>query len=224
MTTANKRTLDVQHATVSLPSRWLSLLLVLLISVMCCESAYIVDIPAKDEECFFLTATKSPGTYFGNYDLLDDTSKSADAVSVVIMDAKTYRIYYRSRRGASEGNFKVEVSAGQSLQLCIQNGIWSAGKRKQVQNKPHDGEDRTVGFQFSFEEKNPAMELQSQTSKLISSSRSLGRELGRLQDHYNYMRAREAKHRETVESTFSRLMSWTLLEGCTVIFVACGQI
>ena len=58
----------------------------------------------------------------------------------------------------------------------------------------------------------------------MSATQGLFRELGRLRDHYTYMRAREALHRETVEETFSRLMSWSILEGAAVITVALGQI
>jgi hypothetical protein len=199
---------------------WL-LLLVGVVSYSATNAAYIVTIPPKDEECFFVTAPKSAGIFYGNYDMID----SADAVSVIILDAnKNQRILYRSRRGATEGNFKVQITAGQKLNVCVQNGIWSQGKRKTPQNRPHDGEDRTVGLQFSFEEKNPHLELHSQSGKLVSATRSLIREMRRLQDHYGYMRAREATHRETVEGTFSQLMSWTLLQGAAVILVAAGQI
>lgn len=208
-----------------LSSRRLQLLLLMIVGVSFCNAAYIVNIPPKDEECFFVSSPKVAGTFFGNYDLLDDSSsRSADAVSVVILDAKNQRILYRSRRGSNEGNFKVEVTSGQKLNICLQNGIWNAGKRKAVQTRPHDGQDRTVGVQFSFEEKNPHVELNSQNGKLVRATRDLFRELGRLKDHYGYMRAREAKHRETVEGTFSQLMNWTCLQGLAVISVAAGQI
>ena len=191
--------------------------------VSLCHAAYVVKVPAKDEECFFVSAPKSAGTFFGNYDFLDD-SRVVDAVSVVIMDATNHRILHRSRRGSNEGSFKVEVKSGQKLHLCIQNGIWSVGNRKTPQSRPHDGKERTVGVTFSFEEKNPAAELVNQSGRLVSATQGLFRELGRLKDHYSYMRAREAMHRETVEDTFSRLLNWSLLEGTAVIGVALGQI
>lgn len=200
---------------------WLSLLL---LHIACCDAAYIMTIPPTDEECIFVSSPKAAGTFFGNYDLLDDSKRSADAVSVLIMDASNSRILYRSRRGSNEGNFKVEVTSGQKLSVCLQNGIWSAGKRKTPQNRPHDGEQRTVGLTFSFEEKNAAQELHNQSAKLVSAAQGLIREISRLQDHYGYMRAREAMHREVVEGTFSKLMSWTLLQGTAVVLVALGQI
>ncbi len=200
------------------------LLWLLFVGASYCHAAYILSVPPKDEECMFVSAPKNAGTFFGNYDFLDDSSKTMDAVSVVIMDTSNHRILHRSRRGSNEGNFKVEVSSGQKLQLCLQNGIWTAGKRKTPQNRPHDGRARTVGLTFSFEEKNPAVELLNQNGRLVTATRGLIRELSSLKDHYSYMRAREAMHRETVEGTFSRLMSWTLLEGAAVISVAVGQI
>ena len=195
-----------------------------LVGISHCHAAYILNVPAKDEECLYVSAPKNAGTFFGNYDFLDDSSKAIDVVSVVIMDANNHRILHRSRRGSNEGNFKVEVNPGQKLHMCVQNGIWSAGKRKTPQNRPHDGQERTVGLTFSFEPKNPAEELLNQNGRLVAATRGLIRELGRLKDHYTYMRAREAMHRETVEGTFSRLMNWTLLEGATVVSVAFGQI
>ena len=202
----------------------LGLLLHLLLSISCCNAAYILTVSAKDEECFNLFSPKFSGTFFGNYDLLDDSSRSAEAVSLVVMDAANHRILYRSRRGSNEGNFKIEVASGQRLNVCVQNGIFTAGRRKTVHKRSHDNEDRTVGLQFSFEEKDPGMELHNQNGRLVSATRGLIRELGRLQDHYGYMRAREAMHREVVEGTFTKLMSWTLFQGGTVILVAVAQI
>lgn len=219
-----------------LPCWWsLWLLLIASTGISYCNAAYIVNVPAKDEECFFVTSPKLAGTFYGNYELIDDGSgdaadyspslpRSADAVSLAILDAKTSRILYRSRRGSNEGNFKIEATPGQKLSLCVQNGIFHAGRRKPGQTREHDGKERTVGLQFSFEEKNPHLELHSQNGKLVSASRNLIRELSRLRDHYGYMKAREAKHRETVEGTFSKLMNWTLLQGTVVVLVAVGQI
>lgn len=215
---------DSKSYSLSIPrfSNW-SVVWRMLLCVSLCNAAYVVNVPAKDEECFFVSAPKSAGTFFGNYDFLDD-SRVVDAVSVVIMDATNHRILHRSRRGSSEGNFKVEVKSGQKLHLCVQNGIWTVGNRKTAQNRPHDGKVRKVGLTFSFEEKNPSAELVNQSGRLVAATQGLFRELGRLKDHYSYMRAREAMHRETVEETFSRLMHWSLLEGAAVIAVALGQI
>lgn len=208
--------------------------LLLLLGVSFCNAAYIVTVPFKDEECFTLASHKSDGTFFGNFELIDDgenkeggrkKSKLSEPLTLVVMDSSSSRIFYRSRRGATEGNFKVQVTKGQRLDMCVQNGIYASGRRKTpIKNEDEEGPERIVGLTYSFEEKDPNMELHSQNVKLLSATRNVFREIGRLKDHYAYVRAREALHRETVEATFSRLMSWTLLQGFTVVLIAVGQI
>lgn len=155
--------------------------------------------------------------------MLDD-SKSAKPLSVVIFDSAKNRILYRSISGAREGNFKVKLSLGQRVNVCVQNGLKSISKRKTPISKSHDDLERVVGLKFSFEKQNDLVELHNQNAKVVSAALSLNRELGKLQDHHGYMKVREAVHRETVEHTFSRLLGWTLLEGGTVVAVAVGQI
>ena len=224
---------------VALLSMLLLLLLQSVANIPCTHAAYIVTVPPKDEECFFMSSPKLPGTFFGNYDMLDDdytadassiTSQNniPESVTVVITEIVKHRVLHRSRRGTRGGNFKVDVIPGQKVRICVQNGIilgtgGSSFGKKQRKPIPDDVE-RTVGFQFSFEERNVHLELQAQNGKLVVATRTLIRELNRVIDHYGYMRAREAKHRETVEGTFSQLMNWTLLQGVAVIVVAAGQI
>jgi hypothetical protein len=203
---------------------YLVLLLVAYVSFV--HAAYITAIPPKDEECFFIPAPPggSGATLYGNFDLLDD-GIAPDPLSVVVIDAKEAQILYRSRRRSKEGIFKVELKPDQKVNLCLQNGIVTAGGgRKSVPERTHDGLDRTVGFQFSVEPKNEAKELKSQNEKLIEASRDLTREIKNLYNHHEYMRTREAKHREVVEKTFSQLMYWIILEGVTVMLIAAGQI
>lgn len=52
----------------------------------------------------------------------------------------------------------------------------------------------------------------------------LTRALGNLVHHHTYMRVREGKHREVIESTFGQLMWWVILEGVLVVGIAGAQI
>lgn len=83
--------------------------------------------------------------------------------------------------------------------------------------RKHDGLDRTVGFQFSVEPNNEAKELLSQNERIIQATQDLTREITNLKNHHEFMRTREAKHREVVEQTFSQLMFWMILEAFTVV-------
>jgi emp24/gp25L/p24 family/GOLD len=190
------------------------------------HASYVVVVPPKDEACFdIITPLGKAGTLYGNFDHLDD-ELSSDPLSVVVLDDTEQHVLYRSRRRASEGNFKFKLKPDQKVNFCIQNGIATAGRgRKSVTpDRRHDGKDRTVGFSYSFEVTNEALELKTQNAKLIQTAMDLTRELGNFYNHHEYMRTREAKHREVVEKTFSQLMMWVILEGVTVILIAGGQI
>lgn len=210
------------------PANSLPLLLLrlsfLLLAAHPAKAGYIVTVPAKDEACFQINShLTNGGTLYGNYEILTE-DRSSDVVSVILMDAKNQRTLYRSRKRSTDGTFRVNLQANQKVELCLQNGIFTAGKRKTPTNRAHDGLDRTIGVTYDFEETNLAKELENTNQKLLTSTKTLHREIGRLQDHYTYSRAREATHRETIETTFSRLMSWVLLQGFTVICVAAAQI
>jgi hypothetical protein len=213
-------TLEASQRTTMRPTTFQ---LLLLFFASCCQAAYIVTVPAKDEECFLVSTPKSPGTLFGNFDHLDSGLKS-DPISVVLIDTGNDRILHRSRRGTSEGNFKINLAVGQRAKLCIQNGLWTTGRRTTPQTKPHDGKDRTVGLQFTVELRDANVELVTQNMKNVESALGLTRELEKLRNHHDYMRVREAMHRETVERTFSQLLKWSLLEGFMVVLVAAAQI
>jgi hypothetical protein len=158
--------------------------------------------------------------------MLDD-GLSSDPLSLIIMDASNERILWRSRRGAKEGNFKVDLNENQKASFCLQNGLLTTGrgKKKQPTNKPHpDGLERTVGFQFVVEPRSVVTEVFSQNSKLVKAATGLNRELMSLMSHHEYMRSREGTHRELVERIFSQLLVWAILESLAVIAVAAGQI
>ena len=209
------------------------------------EAAYIVKVTPRNEECFhILSSHEYFGTLYGNFELLDDeTLKAAqtttrpyphhDSVSLIVLDSENQRTLFRSRRGRPNGSFTVSLKPQQRIQVCIQNGVWSAAGggggaksygRHKIMNGDGGGKTHTVGFHVSFEATDPLVELHTANKELLTSTQTLHRELIRLQDHYSFMRAKEATHRETVEQTFSRLMAWVLLQGFVVIVVAGGQI
>jgi emp24/gp25L/p24 family/GOLD len=191
------------------------------------QSAYTISIPAKDEECYFIAtpAGSSRGAVlYGNFDLLDD-NVSPEPLSVVVLDYEEEHVLFRSRRRVKEGIFQVNLKPDQKVNLCLQNGIVTAGRgRKAPTERKHDGLARTVGFQFTVEPKNEAQEIMSQTDRIISSSRDLTREISNLKNHHEFMRTREAKHREVVEQTFSQLMMWLLWEVVAVVSIAGAQV
>mmetsp|Transcript_60381 Transcript_60381/g.148161 ORF Transcript_60381/g.148161 Transcript_60381/m.148161 type:complete len:340 (-) Transcript_60381:215-1234(-) len=188
------------------------------------DAALVASIPAKDEECYYIRPpTGKTGILYGNYDHLDD-DLSSDVVSVVVIDYEEEHVLYRSRRRASEGHFKVKLKADQKVALCLQNGLTTAGRGRVSKQDLHDGKDRTIGFSFYVDIKDEAQELKEQNTRLVDASQDLTRQLGNLINHHEYMRTREANHRELVEATFSHLLIWVIVEAFAVVIIAGGQI
>ena len=53
---------------------------------------------------------------------------------------------------------------------------------------------------------------------------AVNRELTMLMDHFAFAKRRESDQREIVESTFSEIMTWTVVEALAVCGVALGQV
>ena len=180
-----------------------------------------------EEECFIVRAhSQRASTLSGNFDVLDDTLP-ADPISIVIMDTTSERMRYRSPRLATEGTFKLHLEAKQRMAICVQNGIrrlrnTSRGGRQE--DKHIDDLERTVGLEFRVEARNEHLELNESTKKLFTGAQSLNQNLGSLRSHFSYMKAREGKHRQVAETTFSQLMTWCVLEAASVVFIALAQI
>ena len=189
------------------------------------HAAYVVSVPPHDEECFVISSPGAAGgTLRGNFDHLSD-EKSSEPVSVVIIDDKEEHVLFRSRRRASEGIFQISLKPDQKVNLCLQNGIVTAGRgRKTKSARAHDGEDRVIGFEFSVQVKNENKEVHSQNGKNEAAAFELHRGLLNLVNHHQYMRVREGQHREIVEKTFGQLMWWVIIEGILVVAIAGVQI
>lgn len=186
------------------------------------HASYVVTIPAKDEQCYLIGGAS--GTLSGNFDHLDDDI-SSEPLTVVIVDDKEQHVLFRSRRRASEGMFRVNLKNDQKVNLCLQNGIVTAGRgKKSPTARAHDGLERTVGFEYTFDVKDEKKEIHSQNEKNVNVATELTTQLNNLMTHHQYMKIREAKHREVVETTFSQLMWWVLLEGIFVVVIAAGQV
>jgi hypothetical protein len=190
------------------------------------SAAYIVSIPAKDEECYLISSPpgSAGGTLNGNFDHLDDGFDS-EPLSVVIIDSKEEHVLFRSRRRATEGVFRVNLKPDQKVNLCLQNGLITAGRgRKSPSGRSHDGKERTVGFEYAVESKDEKSEIHTQNEKNTKAAAELKKQINNLINHFQYMRMRESKHREVVETTFTQLMWWVILEAVFVVLVASAQI
>lgn len=189
------------------------------------DAAYVVSVPAKDEQCFIIASPGAAGgLLYGNFDHLDD-SISSEPLAVVVIDAKEEHVLFRSRRRATEGSFRVNLKANQKVNLCLQNGLVTAGRgRKSPTARSHDGKPRTVGFAYTVEATDENQHIHTQHDRNKRAAGELVRSMANLMTHHQYMRARENTHREVVEQTFTQLMWWVVLESVVVIAIAGAQI
>lgn len=200
-------------------------LLCLLLLHSVAQATIVMTVPPQEEECFVFRA-REHSTLEGNWDMLDD-ELAAKPLTVLIMQPSNGVTYYRSPTSASEGTFSVKLEAKQKVAVCVQNGLGHRRKRKwnaKAKGKDNDGLDRTVGLVVNMYKRDMSVELKDTNSKILSKATDLTRRLNQLISHHTYMRNREAKHREVVETTFSQLLSYTCLEAALVIIMALGQI
>mmetsp|Transcript_24444 Transcript_24444/g.59853 ORF Transcript_24444/g.59853 Transcript_24444/m.59853 type:complete len:229 (+) Transcript_24444:207-893(+) len=199
---------------------WISIIAFSLLNRQC-EASYVVKVEPYDEQCFYV-APLTHSMIYGDFEMLED-GLSPKPLSVLITDVHDSRTLYRSRTAVRSGSFKVEANPREKIYICIQNGLVVSGHKAKGKTKS-DGLPRTVGLDFSVEERDLHDEIHQTHSKILSKAVMLSRELTKLQNHHEYMRAREAKHRETVEYTFSKLLAWALAQASGVILIAVGQI
>lgn len=213
---------------------YLSTVLVLALT-FCCQAAYVFKVDANDEQCVSVASVKG-GTIYGDWEMLDD-DLSPNPLSIVITNQQLTKRKHKSRRGAREGSFKVQVDPKELVYICIENGIVisnndgdeqekNGGTKYKGQNPKYRSDDlpRTVGLDFSVEEKDFNAELHQDYSGILSMATGLTRELGKLRSHHEYMRSREAKHRDIVERTYTKLLLWVFLQCAGVLGMAVAQV
>jgi len=189
------------------------------------DASYIASIPAYEEECYIIGPQgENGGILHGHFEYLND-QLSVEPVSVVIIDIKEEHVLYRSRRRAKDGSFSISIKPDQKVNLCLQNGLVTAGRgKKSISSRKHDGENRVFGFDYEVKARDVNSEIHSVNEKNTKAAYELQRALTNLINHHSYMRTRETKHREVVEGTFSQLMWWVGIEGVTVVAIAGLQI
>eukprot|EP00980_Cylindrotheca_fusiformis_P006932 scaffold1443_cov113-Cylindrotheca_fusiformis.AAC.6 len=190
-----------------------------------CQASYTFKVAPRQEECFVVTPL-THSTIHGNFELLDD-ELSARPLSILVTDSTDSTTKFRSRRGQRDGKFKVDAEPKEKVYICIQNGTFGTDRKKKKEREgraKNDDLTRTVGLQLSVEERDVHSELHQTHSTILTKAVSLAREISRLQNHNEFMRTREAKHREVVEVTFSKLMRWTIAQCAGVVLLAVSQV
>lgn len=166
-----------------------------------------------------------------------DDDKSPSPIGVVLYDPDM-KVIWQSRPSSSEGSFRFPTSTttgrraqsahlvGLKYQLCIQNGNLGADDYIGEQ----DGLDREVGFALRvstprrYLEDSEAGPDDVLTAHLVEMTRELMEGLETMTDHQEYVREREARHLDLSQSTFRRIVQWTVVEAGVLILIAGGQV
>jgi len=137
-------------------------------------------------------------------------------------DNQAADVKWKSSSDQTEGTFRVPVEPDRYA-LCFESKI-----------KAHEGDDDSEATHIGFSlrwipppralpegEEGPEAKRALQ---LVETASFVDQDWQNLLDHYDFLRNREANHREMIESIFSRLWKWTLVEAILVVFMAFFQV
>jgi emp24/gp25L/p24 family/GOLD len=128
---------------------------------------------------------------------------------------------YEVPSGALEGDFELSnLQKNKQYQICFQSNV--AG------SNPDDAFD--MGFNLRFH--NPPRTLENaesgpdneRASKLVEKAAKIHQDWDILQDHFDFLRNREAIHEEMNDAILNRITKWTYIEAVLVVSMATGQV
>ena len=189
------------------------LLLLLLVTVSLllsvADATFVLSVPALDEVCFVIRTPKGPESSLvtGSFDLLDD-DLPPDPIVVSIHDETMHR-FYTSKPRVKSGTFNVVVTG--RIYLCAHSG---------VDHDSHHALDyniRLVGVHVQ-------VRTLDKTSAVMECVQRMQSNLANIRSQHDYLRTREALHRELVEQTFTKLLVWSLIEAGCVLLASAAQI
>ena len=187
------------------------LLFIVVLSILLSVSnaAFVLHVPANDEVCFVVRTPKGPESSLlsGSFDLLDD-DLSPDPITVQIYDEKL-DIHYKSEPKVKSGTFSVVVNG--RIYVCVMSGV-NPGP-----DYVRDHNSRQVGL-------NVQVRTLDKTSSVMECVQRIQSKLWNFRAQHDYMRTREALHRELVEQTFTKLLVWSLVEAACVLLASAMQI
>lgn len=147
----------------------------------------------------------------------------AKELAVSFSNSNTGAVLYNAPTGTREGNFRLDhtmIQPDSRYLLCFQNN-----------DSDDDSEnDFDVGFSVHFT--NPPRALKEgeigpdgeRALKLVEKAIAIQEDWTNMEDHFDFVRNREALHREMHNSILSRLRRWNNLEILVVIGMATLQV
>ncbi len=156
----------------------------------------------------------------GSFEVLHDDVDSNE-LTVRLSNLDTGESLYTIPSGVQEGDFELtDLKKNAPLQLCFQSNVEG--------DNAEDAFD--IGFNLRYHE--PPRTLEDQESgpdgekaaQLVEKAAKIHQNWDTLQDHFDFLRNREAIHEEMNDEIVSRLTKWTYLEAVLVVSMAIGQV
>jgi emp24/gp25L/p24 family/GOLD len=158
----------------------------------------------------------------GSYDCLDD-DVDGSLIKVTVSHEETKKIQWQSDKEQTEGTFRMTVDPGRYA-LCVT----SLYTPDEDENGSHDYTRVGLALRWippprALPEGEEGPEAKRALA-LVESAVNIDQDWQNMLDHYDFLRTREAIHRELIEAIFSRLWKWTLIEAVLVVFMAICQV
>lgn len=211
--------------------------------VLPCSGALSVKIQAGEERCFIFRTPDVHSHISGSFEIISDLTLPNDPVTGTLFDDE-YKVLWHSDQKADYGQF-ITHGLGR-YHLCFGNG--SGGykdesdrerERMRVEGHHidddnfdydnHDGNERMIAFNVRViperENNDPSKNNPNKTAeRTLHLATRLNDKFYMLLDHQEYMKSRDHVQRDLMESTFSMLMKWTVLEAIVLILIATSQV
>mmetsp|Transcript_4409 Transcript_4409/g.7256 ORF Transcript_4409/g.7256 Transcript_4409/m.7256 type:complete len:217 (+) Transcript_4409:32-682(+) len=194
--------------------------LVVLVGLAQC---FTMTIPARSEECFYETILK--GTDVGMEFLV--TSGGALDIDATVTGPPTGEGLYAARK-ETEGKYYFVTHLKGEYTFCFSNKMSSVTEKTvsvQINVGKQRSEEEIILSILSGRENDDDEEATIPVvSPLQSSILQLADGLHAVQGEEKYMRMRERAHRDTSESTNSRILYWSIFENVVLISISVWQV
>jgi len=217
----------------------LLLLLFYLTSINTVEASFVVEVPFGGENCFVIRTPPGPEKSFvtGSFELLEDSLPDPNLLAIVILadadvaakklntnnkkknnddDNGEERALYSSPPAVRTGTFSLTTTG--RIHLCVRIGMHQVTK---LMDKKYYAKYIKDNYQVGIDLHVQALDEKSAVHALIQKVHS---QIWNLRSTQDYMRTREALHRQLSESTFSGMLFWSLLEAFFVFLIGFGQV
>jgi emp24/gp25L/p24 family/GOLD len=143
---------------------------------------------------------------------------------------------WTSTAGRSEETYSIQVDGDQRYRLCFESS--SRRDRREGRHNNADDEDENgapydlqLGFNVRVQPAAPRalpdQELGPDVERamtLLESAIKTEEQWQNLLDHFDFLRNREAMHRQLTSQINDRVMGWTIVESILVVTMAVGQV